>query len=175
MIGKTYSFCPLCGDKLSQRHIELEGKTRFACVSCEFIYYQNPTPAAGVIVVKDGAVLLVQRKFAPRIGGWTLPAGFVESGERVDDCAVREAKEETSLDLEIIRLFNVYSALDDPRSAVVLVLYLCQEISGKLRAGDDASDARFFPLDALPDDIAFKAHVEALRDITDQFADGTLF
>jgi len=172
MIGKTYSFCPLCGTRLEQRHIELEKKTRFACPQCDFIYYRNPVPAAGVILVERGEVLLVQRKYAPRVGGWTLPAGFVESGERADDCAVREAKEETNLDMEIVRLFGVYSAMDDPRTAVVLVLYVCRRLGGALRSGDDASDARFYPLDELPADIAFTAHVEALRDVRKAAAAG---
>jgi ADP-ribose pyrophosphatase YjhB (NUDIX family) len=174
MSGRSFEFCPLCGNDLEERRPENEDRTRKVCQACGYIHYDNPTPAAGVIVIEGNKVLLVKRKFDPRAGLWTLPAGFVESGEDVDACAVREVKEETNLDVEVIRLFNVYSALDDPRASVVLILYLCRSTGGELRCGDDASDARYFELDGLPDGIAFRAHRNALRDIRTQFAQGRL-
>jgi 8-oxo-dGTP diphosphatase len=116
-------------------------------------------------LVEDGAVLLVQRKFEPRAGMWTLPAGFVEYDEHVADCAVRETKEETGLDVALDGLFGVYMAMDDPRVRVVLLLYRARRTGGTLRAGDDASDARFFPLHETPSEIAFKAHEQALADL----------
>lgn len=158
-----YRFCPRCGGGLLVRvH---EDRERQVCGECGFVFYQNPAPAVGVIVVEEGRVLLVQRKFEPRKGGWTLPAGFVEYGERIEDCAVRELKEETNLDVELTGIFNAYSAMDDPRVKVVLVLYNGKRVAGELRAGDDAGDARFFPIDELPEPIAFQAHVQALSDI----------
>lgn len=169
-VGSTavseYAFCPVCGGSLAIR--ELDGFARQVCTRCDFIFYRNPAPAAGVILVEDNAVLLVQRKFEPRKGKWTLPAGFVEYDEVVIDCAVREAKEETGLDVEIDRLFGAYMAMDDPRTRVVLLLYTCKRLGGMLCASDDASDARFFPLDALPSDIAFRAHELALADLRRQ-------
>jgi len=174
MIGKVYAFCPLCSAQLKERHVELEGRVRITCVSCEFIHYQNPTPAAGVVVIEDESLLLVKRKFEPRAGLWTLPAGFVESDEDVPACAAREAKEETNLDVEIERVFDVYSAFDDPRAAVVLIIYVARRVGGELAPGDDASDARFFPLADLPEDIAFRAHVNALADVKAQHAAGLL-
>jgi ADP-ribose pyrophosphatase YjhB (NUDIX family) len=142
-----------------------EGRDRQVCSECGYIFYQNPAPAVGVIVVEEGKVLLVQRKFEPRKGGWTLPAGFVEYEEHVEDCAVRELKEETNLDVELTGLFGAYSAMDDPRVRVVLLLYTGRRTGGDLRAGDDAVDARFFSIDQLPEPIAFKAHVQALADV----------
>lgn len=174
MTGAANLFCLRCGNALEARTVELEDKVRSVCPSCGYIHYDNPTPAAGVILVEDGRVLLVQRKYKPKVGMWTLPAGFVERGEQVDVCAVREAKEETNLDVEVSRLFNVYSAFDDPRAAVVLILYVVRRVGGTLQCGDDASDAQFFALDALPDDIAFRAHVRALADIKAQCDGGTL-
>ena len=99
MIGKVFKFCPLCGNDLVEKH--MDGRTRLICGSCEFIHYQNPVPAAGVIVVDEGRVLLVKRKFNPRVGMWTLPAGFVEADEDAAGWAVREMKEETNLDVEL--------------------------------------------------------------------------
>jgi ADP-ribose pyrophosphatase YjhB (NUDIX family) len=172
MIGVMYKFCPLCASRLIERAID--GKARLVCSSCEFVHYRNPVPAAGVILVEGGKVLLVQRKFEPRIGMWTLPAGFIEAGEDAPSCAVREMKEETNLDVELVRLFNVYSAFDDPRTAVVLVLYLGKREGGTLRCGDDASDARFFELNQIPPEVAFRAHRSALSDICKEYAAGLL-
>ena len=173
MIGKVYKFCPLCGGGLVERVID--NKTRRVCTSCDFIHYRNPIPASGVILVENSRVLLVKRKFEPRVGMWTLPAGFVETGEDAASCAIREMKEETNLDVELVRLFNVYSAFDDPRNAVVLILYLGKRTGGDLKFGDDASDARYFDVSDVPEEIiAFKAHKNALSDIKKQFVEGLL-
>lgn len=145
---------------------ERDGRIRPVCERCGFVAYRNPAPAAGVIVVEDGAVLMVRRKFDPRKGLWTLPAGFVEYDEHIMECAVRETKEETGLDVRLDRIFGAYMAMDDPRVHVVLVLYTATRVGGSVRAGDDASDARFFPLAEPLPEIAFKAHVQALADLT---------
>ncbi len=142
----------------------LDGHERLVCRACGFVFYQNPAPAAGVALIEDDRVLWVQRKFDPRKELWTLPAGFVEYDEHVAECAVRETKEETGLDVELSRLLGTYMALDDPRTRVVLIIYLARRCGGKLVAGDDAADARFFSVDEPPP-IAFRAHEEALSDI----------
>jgi len=136
---------------------------RPVCSQCGFIYYQNPVPAAAVILCQDGQVLLVKRKYDPKAGDWSLPAGFMEYDESPQETAIRETKEETGLDVSINRLFNVYGACDDPRSQVVLVVYVVESTGGDLQAGDDALEARFFPLDSLPTDIAFSSHRKALE------------
>jgi len=144
---------------------ELDGRVRAVCDACGHVAYRNPAPAAGIVLVEDGRVLLVQRKCDPRKGLWTLPAGFVEYDEHVEACAVRETREETNLEVRLTGLFGAYMAMDDPRVRVVLLLYRAQRTGGELRAGDDASDARFFPLYATPPEIAFKAHEQALADL----------
>jgi ADP-ribose pyrophosphatase YjhB (NUDIX family) len=156
-------FCSRCGDRMTPRRID--NRMRAVCESCGFIAYRNPAPAAGVVLVEEGRVLLVQRKFEPRVGMWTLPAGFVEYDEHVAECAIRETKEETNLDVALEGIFGAYMAMDDPRVRVVLLLYRCRRVGGDLRAGDDAVDACFFPLDETPKEIAFKAHVQALEDL----------
>jgi len=172
MSGQAYIFCPLCGARLVER--EVEHRIRMVCSSCEFVHYCNPVPAAGVILIENNGVLLVRRKFEPRAGMWTLPAGFVEAREDAPSCAVREMKEETNLDVDLTRLFNVYSAFDDPRTAVVLILYVARRTGGELRCGDDASEAKFFELRALPAEIAFLAHRMALSDVYKQYEAGLL-
>lgn len=143
----------------------VDDRVRAVCDRCGFVAYRNPAPAAGVVLVETGEVLMVQRKFEPRAGMWTLPAGFVEYDEHVTECAIRETKEETNLDVVLDGLFGAYMAMDDPRVHAVLLLYRCRRIGGDLRAGDDALDARFFPLYQTPKEIAFKAHAQALEDL----------
>jgi 8-oxo-dGTP diphosphatase len=161
-------FCPLCGSPMTVRTIDHH--ERAVCDRCGHVAYRNPVPAAGVILIEAGEILMVRRKFEPRVGLWTLPAGFVEYDEHVETCAVRETAEETGLAVEVTRLFGAYMAMDDPRVQVVLLLYLARRTGGKLTPGDDASEAKFFPLNATPEGIAFKAHEQALADVRRAFA-----
>jgi ADP-ribose pyrophosphatase YjhB (NUDIX family) len=163
MTAPEYAHCPKCGGRLESRHTE--GRDRLVCAECGFVFYQNPAPAAGVILIENGELLWVKRKFEPRRGQWTLPAGFVEYDEHVEECAVRETKEETGLDVELSGLWGAYMAMDDPRVRVVLLLYTATRKGGTLTPGDDAVEARFFPVDKPPEEIAFEAHRQALADI----------
>jgi 8-oxo-dGTP diphosphatase len=92
-----------------------------------------------------------------------LPAGFVEYGEFAEDTAIREAKEETGLDVVLVGLAGLYYGTDDPRNPSHLALYVAHITGGELQAGDDAIDARFFAPDDVPPNIAFHAHRQAVR------------
>ena len=153
-------FCPLCATPLVSR--DDHGRRRPTCRACGFVYYLNPAPAAGVLVHRDGEVLLVKRRFEPRAGTWCLPAGFMEYGETPRQCATRELFEETGLRGRLGELFGVYAGFDDPRVRAILVLYVAEHTRGALTPGDDAIEARFFPLARPPRAIAFAAHGQAL-------------
>jgi len=159
-----FRYCPRCGHELTKSHID--GRIRMHCVQpeCEYVYYQNPIPAAGAILVEDDRVLLVKRAHPPRIGWWCIPAGFMEWHEHPTETTIRELEEETGLKIMIDSFFEVYSGTDDPRSNAILMLYLGTIIGGQLQAADDALDVRWFSLDNLPDKIAFESHVQALAD-----------
>lgn len=172
VIDKDYSFCPWCAAKLVERHID--GKTRQHCSECNFIHYKNPVPAAGGFIVEDNKILLVKRKYPPREGYWSFPAGFMEWGESPANCAAREVKEETGLDVEVVSSFKVYSGSDDPRTRAVLILYLVKPVGGTLKAGDDAIELKFFSLDNLPENIAFESHVRALKEYKNYLKTGKL-
>jgi len=158
-----YRFCSLCAGPLEVTHEEQI--PRRWCPACKKIYYHNPVPAAGGVVVEDGRVLLVRRKFPPRPGAWTLPAGFLEYHESPSACAEREVAEETGLIARVAALFGVYSGHDDPRQTAVLILYRMTVEGGRLSPGDDASEATYFAQHELPEDIAFRAHRQALSDL----------
>lgn len=164
-----YRYCPFC--KTTLEETLLDDTTRLACpnTECDFIYYQNPVPAAGAIIIEDRKILLVKRAHPPRIGDWCIPAGFMEWNEHPTETAVRELKEETGLDIKLTSFFEVYSGNDDPRNNAVLLLYLADKIGGKLEAMDDALEVKYFGFDELPDNIAFEAHIQALDDYKERF------
>lgn len=109
---------------------------------------------------------MVRRAFEPRKGHWSLPAGFMEYDESPRECAEREIGEETGLDAQAGKVLGVYSGFDDPRQHAVLVVYWMEERDNRNPVpGDDAEEVEFFRRDALPENIAFRAHREALRDV----------
>ncbi len=158
--ARDFKFCPWCGSSLVSRL--LDGRDRLRCPDCEYIWYKNPLPAAGAIICRDNKILMVKRKYPPSVGDWCLPAGFIEYDESPVECCRREILEETGLKIKIDKLFWNYKAGDDPRSMVVLIIYLADIIGGSPEPGDDAVDLDFFSLDKLPPNIAFKAHIRAI-------------
>lgn len=118
--------------------------------------YRNPKPTVDVLIELDGqpdTLVLIERANEPR--GWALPGGFVDEWEWIADAAVREAKEETGLDITLIELFHVYSdPKRDPRQHTVSVVFIARA-SGEPVGGDDAAKAVVAPLSALPGPLVF--------------------
>lgn len=122
---------------------------------------QGPAATVDVVIHRQGQVVLVRRKFPPE--GWALPGGFVDLHEKVPDAAIREAREETGLAVRLLSLVHVYSdPARDPRRHTLSVVYLA-EADGEPCGGDDAAEARWFRLDALPSPLAFD-HAAILAD-----------
>ena len=163
-LPKRPRFCPRCGTPLVRR--DDRGHMRPTCPQCGLVLYRNPVPAAGVVLESRAGVLMVKRRWDPRAGAWCLPAGFMEYGETPERCALRELFEETGIRARLTGLFGVYAGMDDPRVRAVLILYAGVRVGGRVRPGDDAIEARYFPLGRLPDDIAFAAHRRALEELS---------
>jgi 8-oxo-dGTP diphosphatase len=120
-----------------------------------------PPIAADVIAEIGTNIVLIERRNFPF--GWALPGGFVDVGERVEDAAVRELREETTLDVELRALLGVYSRPDrDPRGHTVTIVYVGRA-HGEPRAADDAKGIGLFPPDAPPAPLAFD-HAEIIAD-----------
>ena len=123
--------------------------------------HRSPLPTVDAIVVRAGRVLLVRRKYPPP--GWALPGGFVDVGETLEQAVCRETLEETGLRVTKLRQLHTYSdPKRDPRQHTVGTIFEV-EAEGEPIAGDDAAECRFFPLDALPPDLAFD-HPQILAD-----------
>jgi ADP-ribose pyrophosphatase YjhB (NUDIX family) len=122
---------------------------------------RNPLPTADLIIEVDEGIILINRKNPPE--GWALPGGFVDYGESVESAAMREAKEETGLDAQLIRQFHTYSdPKRDPRHHTITTVFIARA-QGDAVAGDDAKEIGVFRRDNLPEMIAFD-HRDILND-----------
>ena len=117
-------------------------------------YPDRPFVGVGAVIVDDGHVLLVKRGREPLAGQWSLPGGAVEVGETLEECLVRELREETGLDVEVGPVIEVFDRITHDAGGrveyhFVLVDYLCWPIGGELRAASDVDDARYVAPEAL--------------------------
>ena len=115
--------------------------------------HKNPLPTVDVIIRLAAGIVLIMRKNPPH--GWAIPGGFVDCGESLEDAAVREAKEETSLDITLVRQFHTYSEPGrDPRFHTITTVYIA-DAAGTPVAADDASGIGLFTEENLPAPICF--------------------
>jgi ADP-ribose pyrophosphatase YjhB (NUDIX family) len=143
------SYCQRCGGQNEER--DVEGQARPVCTVCGTVTYLDPKLAVAVVIARDGDILLGLRgPHTASPGKWSFPAGFVERGERVEDAAVREAKEEVGLDVTLGPLLGLYSRTGE---TVVLAVYVADAVGDPI-AADDLDAVGWFSPDALPD-LAF--------------------
>jgi len=154
-------FCHFCGNLLIRCFVE--GRDRYYCENCQTPIYENPVPANAVVLVDDNnRLLLVKRSVAPKIGSWCLPGGFMELYETPDAAALRELEEETGIHGKIDRLLGL-TTHDSPRYQTILMIgYLVTVYEGNIKAGDDASEVKFFDFSQLPE-IAFDSHIQFIH------------
>ena len=139
------------------------GRERPVCPQCGFVIFKNPVPGVGVLVEMEGGVVLIKRGHHPKKNLWALPAGFIEADESIEEAAVRECKEETNLEIELIEMFHVDSFPNDPTpQSGIIIFYRAKPVGGVLKPGDDAAEAEIYRPDALPVDVAFRTHRAAL-------------
>lgn len=137
--------------------------TTLTCPSCgsSVKQYRNPFPTVDIIIELDSGIVLIERKNKPF--GWALPGGFVDYGESLEGAAVREAREETSLEISNLRLLGCYSdPARDERMHTISTVYIAAG-RGILRAADDAVNTATFRLESLPERLCFD-HARILAD-----------
>ena len=138
-------YCGGCGIPLELR--SLEGRVRPVCPQCGRVVYYDPKVAATAVVERAGLVLMLRRAVETGYGLWSLPGGYVDRGEVVEEAAAREVREETGLQVQIGGLVGLFSEAEHP---VVVAAYAAVETGGKLEAGPEALELGFYPLDDLP-------------------------
>src|SRR6185436_7304183 len=157
-VTPPYKFCPVCGSALEPRVLKITEPKRLCCsnAACGFVFYLDPKVAVGTIirVADSGRIVLVKRAIEPGYGKWVFPGGFVDRGEEVPVAAVREAREETGLDVRLERLINIYSYAG---RTPVIVVYAATMIGGCLGCDDEGLEARFFEPHEIPwEELAFR-------------------
>lgn len=137
----SFAICPHCGKETTR--------------------YRNPVPTVDIIIRAGEEIILIERRNPPL--GWALPGGFVDYGESLEEAAIREAREETGLEIENLRQFRAYSDPSrDPRQHNISMVFIANA-RGTAVAGDDAKNVRLFPLHGLPDPLCFD-HARILQD-----------
>src|SRR5512136_2357817 len=139
-------------------------KRTIQCPNCkkEIEVFRNPIPTVDIIIeIESKGIILIKRKNPPY--GWAIPGGFVDYGEPLEEAAVREAKEETNLDVELVKQFHTYSDPGrDPRFHCVSTVYIAKG-HGTPQARDDAREIGAFTDSSLPKDLVFD-HAKILED-----------
>ena len=153
---KKLIYCSTCGDK--NNFGQMDGAIRYHCLKCNIIHYQNPKPTATLICPKDDTILFVKRAFDPGKGQWSLPGGFLELGETLEEGAKRELKEETNLNGDVVKLIGNCSHFNSIFGDILLLgLEIKVDNFENLVAGDDALEAQFFKIEECPS-LIFECH-----------------
>lgn len=130
-----------------------DNRQRLVCPDCEYVAYENPKVVVGVVATWEDKLLMCKRAIEPRLGYWTLPAGFMEMGESPQEGAAREAWEEAYAKLEIIDLLAVYSLR---HISQLQLFYRARLLSPEVSAGPESEEVGLFSFDRLPaTDLAF--------------------
>jgi 8-oxo-dGTP diphosphatase len=160
-----YRFCPVCGAALEPRVLKATEPKRLVCTSptCGFVFYLDPKIAVGTVIrMRDGRIVLVRRAIEPGYGKWVFPGGYVDRGEEVTLAAIREAREESGLEVTLDRLINIYSYAG--RTPIIIV-YAATYVGGDLAVDDEGLEARAFEPAEIPwETLAFRSTYEALKD-----------
>jgi len=156
-------FCTRCATPLEIRPVSYDGgREHPVCPNCGWVVWSDPKVAALTVIPWEGGILLGKRRENPGAGRWSFPSGFVDRGEVVEEAALREAYEETGLELELTGLVGVYS---EPGNPVVVIAYATKARGGTLRADDDLVELQAFDPDELPE-MAFPHDTKIVRDWT---------
>jgi ADP-ribose pyrophosphatase YjhB (NUDIX family) len=154
-------FCSDCGARVVQRIPEGDNLPRYVCDACDAIHYQNPKLVVGCVPEHEGKIVLCRRAIEPRRGYWTVPAGFMENGETLQQAAAREAREEALIDVAIGSLLAVVHVL---YAHQVHVFFRAQMRSANYGAGIESLEVELVRAQDIPwADIAFPSTEYALR------------
>ena len=154
-------FCSRCGGQIERRVPDGDNRERAVCGACEHIHYENPRVVVGCVVEDAGRVLMCKRAIEPRMGRWTLPAGFLELGESSAEGAVRETHEEAGASVEIVA---PYTHLDVPAIGQVYLFYRARMRSPEYAAGPESLEVQWMTPQQLPwDELSFSVVRETLR------------
>ena len=156
-------FCQACGGRLVTKMVKAGEPSRPVCQACDYVVYLDPKVAVGTIIKNEQReIALVRRSIQPGYGKWVFPGGYVDRGEELMAAAVREAREEANLEIQVDGLINLYSYSGQ---TAIIIVYAATLVSGQIRADDESLDAAWYDTANLPwDELAFRSTHDAFRD-----------
>ncbi|MCP3999529.1 MAG: NUDIX hydrolase [Gammaproteobacteria bacterium] len=160
------SNCSNCGSNVDVKVPDGDNKPRYVCSSCGTVLYENPKLVVGCVTEYEGKILLCKRAIEPRLGYWTVPAGFMELSETLQEAAARETLEEACAK---ITLGSMLTVVDVVQAGQVHVFFRGTLDNGEYATGDESLDARLYAPDEIPwDEIAFPSGIIALKQFLTQ-------
>lgn len=159
---EDYQFCSVCGSGSMEKKVPCgDNRPRAVCGACGAIFYSNPKVVAGAILESGDRILLCRRGIEPRLGRWTLPAGYMENQESVVEAAAREAWEEARAKAEALYLHGVYNLI---HANQVYMMYRGRLQDGEHAPGEETTDSALFDVDDIPwSELAFPVIEHAAR------------
>jgi 8-oxo-dGTP diphosphatase len=155
----AYNYCSQCATPLEKSGVPY-------CPVCKISFYRNAKPCASILPVKDGKVLLAKRGQEPLKGAYDIIGGFLHADELPAAGALREAKEETGLEMKIIELLGIYSdQYGEDGDYTLNIHYIGEVIGGEMHAQDDVADLEWVDIAEIPLTSGFKNTREGLRDL----------
>jgi len=146
-------FCSQCGHEVALTVPEGDTLPRHVCGQCGTVHYENPKVVVGCVPEYEGRILICKRAIEPRLGYWTIPAGFMENGETLQEGAARETLEEAEAQVEIGELFAI---VDVVRANQVHMMFRARMLNERYGAGHESLEVRLIEPDDIPwDEIAF--------------------
>tara|TARA_B100001123_G_scaffold225081_1_gene253370 strand:+ start:1989 stop:2540 length:552 start_codon:yes stop_codon:yes gene_type:complete len=146
-------YCSSCGSDVELKIPEGDNLTRYCCTNCDDIHYENPKIVTGTLPVKEEEILLCKRAIHPRHGLWTLPAGFLENGETIEQGAFRETLEETSTKVKMNHLYAIFNI---PQINQIYMLFLAEVTRDDFGPTSESLEVRLFEEERIPwEELAF--------------------
>lgn len=136
-------FCPECKNELKEKVID--GRIRITCPNCSFIFWDNPIPVVAGILVYKNKLVLVKPNYFPN-NKWALVAGYVERGESAEQALIREVKEETNLNVKIIKPIETYPVLKNEKNLLYIVFYV-EANDGEIKPSSEIEKVRLCTID----------------------------
>jgi ADP-ribose pyrophosphatase YjhB (NUDIX family) len=153
-------YCSNCGNLVIEKIPDGDNRHRWVCERCDIVHYQNPKIVVGSVAEQDGKILLCRRAIEPRYGYWTVPAGFMELGETMEQGATREIFEEACAEVQIGHLYASVDVVEAGQVHLFFTAVLLSDFS----AGDESLDAALFSEQEIPwTEIAFRSGKFALE------------
>ncbi len=156
-----FKLCPFCGTQLVSA--ESDHRRRQMCPGCGFIQHRNPAPTVSVVIVDGDRVLLGKRGGEPGKGTWSFPSGYIDYEDDFLTSAIREAKQETGLDVQVDSILNVVSSFVSPSFHFLGIYVTAHTLGGELAAGDDLEAVDWFPIAGPLPEMGFEEDLAILE------------